>query len=168
MRLWKCWKNPTGVRGRVRKAGSAWSTRSDPASSFPIPFSCQWDRLVSQDFVSTLLLRICSTALGKKFKVKKVWKPVACFRGHMLSRTFTPQGGEYSSKYMEFKFELSGCSVSQHMSRQNKWKYSPSGSGKLSLPITNSTSNLCRTWVNSNSFEVGWTLTILSFKVHYV
>ena len=38
MRLWKCWKNPTGVRGRVRKAGSAWSTRSDPASSLQFLF----------------------------------------------------------------------------------------------------------------------------------
>ena len=52
--------------------------------------------------------------------------------------------------------------IYQHMSRQYKWKYSPSC--KLGLPSTNSTANVCRTWVNSNSFVMGWNLTILSFQ----
>ena len=47
------------------------------------------------------------------------------------------------------------AAVSARTCPDKTWKYSPSGSGKLSLPITNSTANLCRTWVNSNSFEMG-------------
>ena len=53
------------------------------------------------------------------------------------------------------------------MSRQNKWKYSPSGSWKLSLPITNSTANLCRTWVNSNSFEMGRSIMYRRIRISF-
>ena len=168
MRLWKCWKNPTGVRGRVRKAGSAWSTRSDPASSLQFLFPANEIGWCHKTLCPHFCWVYAPRLWEKSLKQRKFESLQPAFGDICSAEPLHLKGANTSSKYVEFKFELSGRSVSQHMSRQNKWKYSPSGSGKLSLPITNSTANLCRTWVNSNSFEVGWTLTLLSFKVHYV
>ena len=168
MRLWKCWKNPTGVRGRVRKAGSAWSTRSDPASSLQFLFPANEIGWCHKTLCPHFCWVYAPRLWEKSLKQRKFESLQPAFGDICSAEPLHLKGANTSSKYVEFKFELSGRSVSQHMSRQNKWKYSPSGSGKLSLPITNSTANLCRTLVNSNSFEVGWILTVLCFKVYYV
>ena len=103
MRLWKCWKNPTGVRGRVRKAGSAWSTRSDPASSLQFLFPANEIGWCHKTLCPHFCWVYAPRLWGKSLKQRKFESLQPAFGDICSAEPLHLKGANTSSKYVEFK-----------------------------------------------------------------